>query len=286
MFRLRRRRSDSTATDTRPADALRQIHNLVVELTRTGIEVKNLKMRVESLAGRLEFNERRARALESAVVYKPSTDERPPRQSQQPPSPPAGRSKRELAVEVGTLLAAVALRNSDRVGLLLFSDRAERYLPPRAGREHLLRVIRELVSAEPVRARTDVGEAVRFLRNVTKKHAVVFLLSDFLDTEFSAPLRRLAQKHDVIALTLNDPRELDLPRVGVIALEDAETGRVELIDTARAAVRDSYSRSARERRIERRRTFARMAVDAVDLSTDRPFVPLLQALFNARSRRH
>ena len=198
----------------------------------------------------------------------------------------AARSKYLLAVEVGTLLAAVALRNGDRVGLLLFAERVERFLAPSAGRQHLLRVIRELVSADPVRARTDFGAAVRFLRNVAKKRAVVFVLSDFLDADFSAVLRRLARTHDVVALTLNDPRELDLPAVGLIALEDAESGMVELVDTGDPAVRQAYARAARERRLERRRSFARSVVDVADLSTDRPFVPLLQALFNARSRRH
>src|SRR5437868_11492895 len=219
MFRLRRRRSDSTAIDTRPADALRQIHNLEIRARvlademllgtyrsvfrgsglefeevreyEQGDDIRSIDWNVTARMGSpfiKKYREDRELAIMLAVDVSSSTW-----------FGTAGRSKRELAVEVGTLLAAVALRNSDRVGLLLFSDRAERYLPPRAGREHLLRVIRELVAAEPVRARTDLGEAVRFLRNVTKKHAVVFLLSDFLDTEFSAPLRRLAQKHDVIA---------------------------------------------------------------------------------------
>ncbi len=196
------------------------------------------------------------------------------------------QSKRDLASEVAALLAVVAQRNNDRVGLLLFSDRVVRFIPPRPGREHLLRVIRELLFSEPDRARTDIGTPARFLRNVTKKRGVVFLLSDFLDDDFASPLRRLAQKHDVVALTLNDPRELDLPRVGIIALEDAETGGIAYVDTGVARVREAYARAQRDRRAERRRAFARMAIDAADLSTDRPYVPALLALFNARSRRH
>ncbi len=196
------------------------------------------------------------------------------------------RSKRDLAAEVAALLAVVALRNNDRVGLLLFSDRIVEFIPPRQSRDHLLRVIRDLLFSEAERARTDLAGPARFLRNVTKKRSVVFLLSDFLDGDFASPLRRLGQKHDVVALTLNDPRELELPRVGIVALEDAETGGVDYVDTGVARVRETYARTQRERRAERRRAFARMAIDSADLSTDRPYVPLLLALFSARSRRH
>jgi uncharacterized protein (DUF58 family) len=198
----------------------------------------------------------------------------------------AAQSKRDLAAEVAALLAVVALRNNDRISLLLFSDRVERFLPPQQGRDHLLRVIRELLYSESRGAATDIGVPARFLRNVTKKRSVVFLLSDFLDTDFVPPLRRLAQKHDVIAITLNDPRELELPRIGIVSLEDAETGRIEHVDTGLARVRDAYARAARDRRAERRRAFSRMAVDVADLSTDRAYVPVLLALFNQRSRRH
>jgi len=125
-----------------------------------------------------------------------------------------------------------------------------------------------------------------YLANVTKKRNVVFVISDFLDVDFEAPLRALGHKHDVIALILNDPRELELPSVGLVALEDAESGRVGYVDTADPAVRERFARAARERRAQRLRTFSRMGVDRVDLSTDRPYVPALLALFNARSRRN
>jgi uncharacterized protein (DUF58 family) len=306
MLRWRRRASEPAPETARSGDTLRQIHNLEVRARvlademllgtyrsvfrgsglefeevreyEQGDDIRSIDWNVTARMGSpfiKKYREDRELAIFLAVDVSSSTW-----------FGSAARSKRELAAEVGTLLTAVALRNNDRVGLVLFSDRVQRYLPPRAGREHLLRVIRELVSAEPVRARTDVGEAVRFIRNVTKKRAVVFVVSDFLDVDFSASLRRLAQKHDVIALTLNDPREMELPAVGVIALEDAETGGVELVDTSLARNREAYARSARERRIERRRAFARMPVHVADLSPDRPFVPVLQALFNARSRRH
>jgi uncharacterized protein (DUF58 family) len=179
-----------------------------------------------------------------------------------------------------------ALRNNDRVGLVLFADGIREFLPPRHGRHHLLRVIRALLFAEPQRSRTELATSADFIANITKKRNVVFVLSDFLDVDFEAPLRALSHKHDVIALILNDPREAELPPVGLVALEDAETGRVAYVDTSAAGIRDAFARSARERRAQRLRAFSRMGIDRVDLSTDRPYVPALLALFNARSRRN
>jgi len=198
----------------------------------------------------------------------------------------ANMNKRELAADVAALLAVTALHNNDRIGLVLFADGVREFLPPRQGRHHLLHVIRELLFAEPLRSRTEIGSVADFLANVTKKRNVVFVLSDFLDFDFEAPLRALGHKHDVIALILNDPRELELPSVGLVGLEDAETGSVGYVDTSVAAIRDTYARTARERRGQRLRTFSRMGVDRVEISTDRPYVPALLALFNARSRRN
>ena len=197
----------------------------------------------------------------------------------------AQQSKRELAIDVAALLAFAAVRNNDRLSLVLFSDKVQRYVPPRTGRDHLLRVIRDLLFEPPRRAKTDLGAVSRFVANVTKKRSVVFLISDFLDTGFESPLRRLGQKHDVVAVTLSDPRESELPRIGVIGLEDAETGRLAYVDTDAAAVREAYAAAARLRRTERLRSFARMDLDAVDLSTDRPYVPALMSFFIARTKR-
>lgn len=197
----------------------------------------------------------------------------------------ATQSKRELAIDVAALLSFAAIRNNDRLALVLFSDKVQRYVPPRTGRDHLLRVIRDLLFEPPRRARTDLAAVSRFVSNITKKRSVVFLISDFLDTGFESPLRRLGQKHDVVAVTLNDPRESELPRIGVIGLEDAETGQLAYVDTDAAAVREAYAVAARLRKTERVRSFGRMNLDAVDLSTDRPYVPALMTFFNARSRR-
>ena len=195
-------------------------------------------------------------------------------------------SKRELAADVAALLAVTALHNNDRVGLVLFADGVREFLPPRQGRHHLLHVIRELLYAEPRRSRTEIASVADYLAKVTKKRNVVFVISDFLDVDFEAPLRALGHKHDVIALILNDPREVELPSVGLVALEDAESGRVGYVDTSDPTVRERFARSARERRSQRLRTFSRMGIDRVDISTDRPYLPALLGLFNARSRRN
>ena len=198
------------------------------------------------------------------------------------------QSKRDLAAEVAALLAMTAMRSHDRVGLLRFAEGLQDWMPSRRGREHLLQVIRELLFAQPRRVRTEMTAAARFLTNVTKKRSVVFLISDFLDVHLvdDPSVRMLGRKHDVIALVLNDPRELDLPNVGVVALEDAETGAIAHINTSDRRLRDEYATSARRRRTERRQALARMKIDSVDLFTDRPFVPALMALFNARTRRN
>jgi uncharacterized protein (DUF58 family) len=193
-------------------------------------------------------------------------------------------SKRELAAEVAALLSIAALRNNDRVGLIQFSDRVDQFVPPRKGRDQSLRIIRDLLMTEPARRKTDVATALRFLGNIQKRRAVIFVVSDFYDQGFERPMRMLSKRHDVIAVTLNDPREQTLPSVGVIGLEDAETGQVRYIDTGKRQVREAYARAAVQRREERMRAFSRMGVERVDLWTNRPYVPALMALFSRKGR--
>lgn len=195
------------------------------------------------------------------------------------------QSKRDLAAEVAALLALTALANDDKVALLRFASGTHEYLPSARGREHLLRVIRELLFASERRTGSELGSAARFLTNVTKKRSVVFLVSDFLDVEFDASLQTLGRKHDVIAIVLNDVRELELPDVGVVALEDAETGATRYVDTSDARLRDAYAAAGRRRRIERRRALARMHIEVLELFTGRPYVPPLMAFFRARTKR-
>ncbi len=196
-----------------------------------------------------------------------------------------GQSKREVAAEVGALLALAAVRSNDRVGLLAFTDQVERYVPPRKGTRHVLRVIRELLYLQPAGRRTRIAAAVDFLQGVLHRRSVVFLLSDFQDRGYESPLRVLARRHDVTAIAVHDPREFELPAVGLVEVEDAETGERRLIDTAHPRVRALYAAHAAAQREERRRLLAAMNVDQVELRTDVSYVEPLVAYFRRRAGR-
>ena len=195
------------------------------------------------------------------------------------------QSKRDLAAEVAALLAMTAMTNNDRVGLLRFAADVQEWVPARRGRDHLLRLIRELLLAAPRRSATEIGSAARFLTNIAKKRSVVFLISDLIGVELDASCRMLARKHDVVALVLSDPREYELPDVGVVALEDAETGAIRYVDTSDRRLRDEYAAAGQRRRLERRRMLSSLKIESLELSTDRPYVPALMTFFNARTRR-
>lgn len=195
------------------------------------------------------------------------------------------RTKREVAAEVCALLAFSAIRNNDRVGLLIFTDREERYVPPRKGRNHVLRVIREVLTSEPKGRGTDLTMALESLIRGVRRRSVAFLVSDFLDVGFEHALRIANRKHDLIAISITDPRELELPPVGIIELEDAETARPILVDTWDRGVVGRYAELARERADARRRLFRQNSIDAVELTTHLPYdVPLVR-FFRNRARR-
>lgn len=198
----------------------------------------------------------------------------------------AGRPKRRLAAEVGAALASAAARSQDRVGLCLFTDRVEMLLPPRKSRLHLMRVLRELLAFEPAGRGTDMGAALDHLGAVLKRRALVFLMSDFLDPpeRYARAVRRFAGKHELVAVRLRDPRELDLPRIGLVRLRDAETGRSRVVDLGGAA-RKRFRRALAARVAETDRALATAGVDSVELRTDEPFMPELVKLFRRRERR-
>jgi uncharacterized protein (DUF58 family) len=197
----------------------------------------------------------------------------------------AALSKRELAAEVAATLAFAAVANGDRVGLLAFSDQIELFVPPGKDRRHVLRIIRELLYLQPRGRGTDIGSALAYLARVVRRRSVVFLMSDFFDDGYEAQMRAAAVRHEVIALTLNDPREASLPDVGLLEVEDAETGERALLDTSSRRLRAAYAARAGEQRDKRRRTLAAVGVEEVALSTDASYVePLLRA-FKARERR-
>lgn len=194
-------------------------------------------------------------------------------------------SKRDLAAEVAATLAFAAVANNDRVGLIAFTDGVEEYVPPGKDRRHVLRIVRELLYLEPRGRGTSIAAALACLAGVTRRRAIVFILSDFFDTGYERQLRAAAARHEIVALTLNDSRESSLPDVGILELEDAETGARTVIDTSDRRVRDDYTRRAAEARIRRRRALAAAGVDEIELHTDRSYVePLLRA-FRQRERR-
>ena len=194
-------------------------------------------------------------------------------------------SKAALAAELGALFAFSAITNNDKVGLVVFSDRIEKALPPRKGTRHVLRVIREVLSLKPAGRGTDIPAALEHLAKVTKRRCVVFLVSDFLDPRYKHALRVAGRRHDVIAVVLDDPRESELPAVGLVELEEAETGTRYVLDTGDARVREAFARQAAVVRADRDRTLRAAEVDAIPVRTDRPYADALLRFFRMRERR-
>lgn len=194
--------------------------------------------------------------------------------------------KNEVAAEFCSLLAFSAVKNNDKVGLIVFTDQIEMYIPPKKGTQHVLRVIRELLNFKPRQASTDIEGALDFLGKVTKKRSVVFLVSDFQAEGFEKPMRVIGKRHDLIAVTVVDPREVSLPNVGLVELEDAETGEIVLVDTGSAGIRKRYERLGREQSARFRELFSSMGVDQIEVMTDRDYVPNLVRFFRTRERRY
>jgi len=193
--------------------------------------------------------------------------------------------KNEVAAEVCALLAFSAIKNNDKVGLIVFTDEIELFVSPAKGTSHVLRVIRELLEFEPRQARTNIREALEYLGRVIRKRSVVFLVSDFQETGFERALRTLEARHDVIAVSISDPLEWALPDVGLIELEDAETGEWVEVDTGSPGVRRRYEGLGSDRRRELANLFRSMDIDELEIVTDRDFVKELVAFFRTRERR-
>jgi uncharacterized protein (DUF58 family) len=205
----------------------------------------------------------------------------------------AALSKRDLAAELASVLAFSAIRNSDKVGLILYTDRIERYLPPKKGRRHVLRVVRDILYHEPQGRGTDTVKALEVLRNVLHRRAIVFLISDFESAgdpvATRAALRRAMRqtnsRHDLVAVHVEDPREQELPDVGILALEDAETGEIVELNTGSASVRKRFKEASAERSRKLVNDFRSEGVDTLQLQTDTPYIPALQRFFKSRERR-
>ena len=196
-----------------------------------------------------------------------------------------GQLKSELAAEFCSVLAFSAIKNNDQVGLIIFSDRIEKFIPPRKGSRHVLRVIREVLFHRPQGEKTDIRCALDYLNKVTRKKTVSFLISDFLDCEFRKQLTITNKRHDLIAVTITDPREQELPEAGIIRLEDAETHEVLLVDAASKSARAAFAKNSAEA-IETRRQLLRQAgVDAINIRTDTPYTKELVRFFRTREKR-
>ncbi len=201
-------------------------------------------------------------------------------------------SKRDLAAELASVLAFSAIRNSDKVGLILYTDRVERYLLPKKGRRHVLRVIRDILYHQPEGRGTDGVKALDVLNHVLHRRAIVFLISDFetgrdpqkARAELRRAMRQTNRRHDLIAVHIEDPRERELPNVGIVALEDAETGEIVELDTSRAAVRQLFKAQALERSRRLVMDLRSEGIDTLQLQTDTPYIPALQRLFKTRVR--
>jgi len=193
--------------------------------------------------------------------------------------------KRELAAEVCAILAFAAVHSKDRVGLLIFTDKIEKFIPPRKGLQHVSRVIREALYFKPEGRGTDLAGALRFLDSVTSRRAVTFIISDFLTKDFKKPLAIANKKHDCVAITITDPRESELSNAGLVELTDAETGSTVLVDTANSKLREKYAAAARKLSGERIKTFDAVIIDHIDVHTNKPYITEFVKFFKARKRR-
>ena len=195
------------------------------------------------------------------------------------------RFKNELAAELCAVLAFSAIKNNDKVGLIVFTDDIELYVPPQKGSKHVLRVIREVLYFEPKGRGTDIPKELHYLNNVIRRKAVVFLVSDFMADNYETALRVANRRHDVVAVTVTDPREHTLPNVGLVAVRDAETGRETLVNTGDARVRDAYEKETRAMLQKRDEILRRNRVDTMHTSTDTSYVEEIYRFFKMRERR-
>ncbi len=195
------------------------------------------------------------------------------------------KMKRDVMAEVGAILAFSAIKNNDKVGLLLFTDRVEKFVAPKKGRVHVLRVIRELLYYNTKGKRTNINAGLEYIGKVLKKRAVIFLMSDFIDSGYERLLRILNRRHDIIGISISDPRETWLPDVGLIGLEDGETGEVVYLDTADNLLQNEFTKRRTSFIESRNKAFRSMSLDSMDISTDKSYMEPLMLFFKTRDKR-
>jgi uncharacterized protein (DUF58 family) len=195
------------------------------------------------------------------------------------------RTKAEIAAEVAAQIAFSAIANNDRVGLILFSDRVEKVVPPRKGRTHVMRLMSDILTYVPQGKGTDLAAGLTYLSRLARRKTVTFLISDFLTQGYEQPLRLVGRKHDLVPVVIADPLELEFPRLGLVDMEDPETGERFVVDTSDPAIRGRFARAMQARREERTRLFKKLELDHVELSTGDDHAQALVRFFRARARR-
>lgn len=195
------------------------------------------------------------------------------------------KTKQQIAAELSAILAFSALKNNDKVGLILFTDKIEKFVPPRKGRKHVLRIIREVLSFEPEGKETNIDLALQYFNNSIKKRSIAFLLSDFIDHGYEKILRIVTKKHDLIGLVLSDKREKEIPKIGLIKITDSETGKDRWLDTSNRKVYESIIKMNNENDLKRKNIFLSSRLDSIDIETDEDYVKPLVQFFKMRGKR-
>lgn len=193
-----------------------------------------------------------------------------------------GNFKREIITEIAATLAFSATKNNDKIGLLLFTDEVEHFIPPKKGPTHVLRIIRQLLEFEPKHKKTDISVAVKFMQNMLRKQAIVFILSDFMTDDYEQPLKILGNKHDVTGIRVFDRREKEMPNLGMVQMEDAETGELLLVNTASSRVRKNYAKYYHERVDYFKKSFSRSRAGCIHLQVGESYVKKLLGYFKQR----
>ena len=197
----------------------------------------------------------------------------------------ANKFKNQVATELCSVLALSAIKNNDKVGMIIFTDKVEKYVKPQKGYSHVLRLVRDILFFKPQNRKTDLNSALEFLIKVTKRSCVVFLVSDFLCQNYEKLLSVANRKHDLIAIQIKDPKEMELPEAGLVELEDAETQEQALIDTSDSRVREEFMRNRKKEEDDLKRTFASLDLDHITIFTDKSYVEPLMAFFKYRAKK-
>jgi uncharacterized protein (DUF58 family) len=195
------------------------------------------------------------------------------------------KTKQQIAAELSAILAFSAMKNNDKVGLILFTDKIEKFVPPRKGRKHVLRIIREVLSFEPEGKTTDIKSALEFLNSTIKKRSIVFMLSDFMDSGYDKILRIAGKRHDLIAVALNDRREDEIPKMGLVKLTDAETGTERWLDTSDKKVQQRITQYNLAKNAARKRLFLTSRLDSIEIQTGENYIKPLVQFFRQREKR-